>query len=348
MLKMMKHIINKVFPFLLLVAMASCKNQDWSFPDYKYSTTYFPYQSPVRTLELGDDAEVDNSQDNKLQFSIGVDIAGMYGNSRDRKIGYVLDPTLANNLYTDKGDTLVALPQSYYTLSPAGTTVVSKGKMRGFIDVQLTDAFLNDPRAYKLRYVIPLRITSTETDSILKGKTIVVNPDCRIASNWTIAPPKDYTLFGIKYINPYHGKYLHRGKDVLKDASGLVVDQVIYRTLYVESNEIWYLQTIGRYQVVLTGLVRRTAGSPGSFKMVLTFDTSGNCTISQFAGSTYPVSGTGKFVTNGDEWGGKKRNSIILNYLITDAINGQFHQATDTLVVRDRDMRIETFNPIIK
>jgi len=343
----MRHTIKIAFSILLLLAVFSCHNQPWSFPDYNYSTTYFPYQTPVRILELGDDPEVDNSKDNKLQFSIGVAIAGMYDNNQDRKVGYVLDPTLVNNLYNDNGDTLVALPQAYYTMSPIGTIVVPKGKMQGYIDVQLTDAFLNDSRAYKLRYVIPLKMTSTETDSILKGKPAISNPDRRILTNWTIAP-KDYTLFGIRYFNPYHGKYLHRGIDVLKNVSGSVVDQVIYHTLYVEKNEIWYLQTISRNQVVVTGLVRRTSGSPGSFKMVLTFDATGNCTISQFAGSTYPVSGTGKFVTNGDEWGGKKRNAIILNYQVTDATNGQFHNVTDTLVVRDRDMHLETFNPVIK
>ncbi len=344
----MKHIFMKLVPVFLLVGLiSSCKNDDWSFPDYKYSTTYFPYQYPVRTLELGDDPEVDNSKDNKLQFSIGLGIGGIYDNTKDRKVGYIIDPTLANNLYTDKGDTLVALPQAYYTLSPAGSTVIPAGKMQGYIDVQLTDAFLNDPRAFKVRYVIPLKITSAETDSILQGKTDKTNPDRRIASNWAIIP-KDFTLFGIKYINPYHGKFLHRGKDVLKDASGSVVDQVIYRTLYVEKNEIWYLQTISRNQVVVTGLVRRTSGSPGSFKMVLTFDASGNATISQFTGSAYPVSGTGKFVTNGDEWGGIKRNAIILNYQVTDATNSQFHSVTDTLVVRDRDVRLETFIPVIK
>ena len=343
----MKQIINKVFPVLLIMMLVSCENADWSFPDYKYSTTYFSYQSPVRTLELGDDFQVDNSSDNKLQFSIGISIAGMYENNKNRKVEYVVDPKLVNGLYTDKGDTLVALPQAYYTLSSSGSAIIPRGSLRGYIDVQLTDAFLNDPRAHKVRYVIPLVITSAETDSVLRGSTLKANPDRRIASDWTIVP-KDYTLFGIKYINAYHGKYLHHGKNIMKDASGSVVDQVVYRTKYIEDNEIWYLQTLSRNQVVLTGLVRRTAGSPGNFKMVLTFDATGNCTISQFEGSAYPVSGTGKFVKNGDEWGGKKRNAIILNYQITDAVNGQYHQATDTLVVRDRDVRLETFKPVIK
>ena len=343
----MKKIINKIFPLLLLLAIVSCENQDWGFPDYEYSTTYFPYQSPVRTLVLGDYDLTDNSKDNNLQFSIGVAIGGMYENNQDRKVDYVLDETLAGNLYTDKGDTIVALPQSYYTLSPGGTVTVPKGEMRGYIDVQLTDDFLNDPKAHKVHYVIPLRITSAGTDSILQGKTLMADADRRIAGNWTIVP-KDYTLFGIKYINPYHGKYLHRGKDILKSAEGSVISEIVYRTRYIEDNEIWYLQTMGRNQVMLTGLVRRTAGSPGSFKMILTFDGNGNFTISQVAGSVYPLSGTGKFVSNGDEWGGKKRNAIILNYQVTDAANGETHQATDTLVIRDRDVRLEVFKPVVK
>ncbi len=344
----MKHLLMKLVPVMMLLALiSSCKNDQWSFPDYKYSTTYFPYQSPVRTLVLGDDELTDTSLDNKLQFSIGAGIGGLYDNTMDRKVGYVLDETLAINLYTDKGDTLVALPKAYYSMSPVGTFIVPKGKMQGYIDVQLTDAFLNDARAYKTRYIIPLVITSTETDSILQGKTTMVNADRRIARNWSVIP-KDYTLFGIKYINPYHGKYLHRGKDVVKNGAGTLISEIVYRTMYIEDNEIWALQTTRRDQVMLTSMVRRTAGSPGNFKMLLTFGADGNCTITKEATSLYPVTGTGKFVTQGDVWGGKKRNAIIINYQITDAANGEFHQATDTLVIRDRDVRLETFVPVIK
>jgi len=333
--------------FLLFGVISSCKNQDWSFPDYTYSTTYFPYQTPVRTLIQGDDELTDTSLDNQLQFSIGVGIGGVYETTQDRKVGYVLDETLATKLYTDKGDTLVALPKAYYTMSPAGTLIVPKGKMQGYVDVQLTDAFLNDPRAFKTRYVIPLVLTSTETDSILQGKTTKTNADRRIVKDWTVIP-KDYTLFGIKYINPYHGKYLHRGKDVVKNAAGSQISEFIYRTKYIEDNEIWHLQTNRRDQVMLTSMVRRTAGSPGNFKMLLTFGSDGNCIITKDPTSTYPVAGTGKFVSKGDEWGGKKRNAIIINYQIADVANGEYHQAIDTLVIRDRDVRLETFVPVIK
>jgi hypothetical protein len=344
----MKHTIKIAFPVLLLLTLFSCKNQDWDFPDYRFSGTYFPYQTPVRTLVLGDYDMVDNTKDKNLQFSIGVAIGGLYDNGQDRKVGYILDETLTLKLYTSAGDTLVPLPQAYYTLSPTGTVVVPQGGMQGYIDVQLKDAFLNDPRAFRNRYVIPLKLTSTETDSILSGRTLKPNPDPRVATDWTVVP-KNYTLFGIKFINPYHGKFLYRGKDVLSNASGTKVDEVIYRNMYVEKNAVLALTTTGRTQVEITSAVRRTAGSPGNFKARLTFDAQGStCVIATAPGSAYPVAGTGKFIKEGDEWGGKKRNTIILDYKITDAAKGEFHQVNDTLVMRDRAVVLETFSPVIK
>ena len=344
----MKHIFMKLVPvFLLFGLISSCKNQDWSFPDYKYSTTYFPYQSPVRTLVLGNYDLADNTKDNNLQFSIGITMGGVYENTKDIKIGYVLDEALARNLYTDKGDTLVALPQAYYTLSPTGTVTIPKGEFQGYIDVQLTEAFLNDPRSCQVRYVVPLKLTSADNDSILQGKPAVPNPDPRVASDWVYSP-KNFTLFGIKYINPYHGKYLLRGKDVVKDGTGAMVDQVVYHSKYVEDNAIWHLKTISRTQVEVTGMVRKTSGSLGNFQMIMTFSDDGNCTLTQTKGTTFPITGTGKFVKNADEWGGKKRDAIYLSYQITDTSLRETHHVNDTLVIRDRDVRLETFNPVVK
>jgi hypothetical protein len=208
--------------------------------------------------------------------------------------------------------------------------------------------FLNDPQAFKNRYVIPLKLTTTETDSILKGATLNASADPRIASDWTIVP-KNYTLYGIKFINPYHGKFLYRGKDVLTNASGTKVDEVIYRNVFVEKNAVIPLTTTGRSQVEITSAVRRTTGSPGNFKARLTFDAQGaTCTVTTAPGSLFPVTGTGKFIREGDEWGGLKRNTIILDYKITDAAKGEFHQVNDTLVMRDRAVVLETFTPVIK
>ena len=309
----MKKTIIKILPVFFLLAMFACKNKEQIFPDYKFSSTYFPYQTPVRTLVLGTYDEVDNTKDNNLQFSIGIAIGGLYENEQDRKVGYVLDDNLVKNLYTAAGDTLVALPQAYYTLSPAGTAIVPSGKMQGYIDVQLTDAFLDDPRAFKNRYVIPIRLTSTETDSILSGSTLMANPDPRIANNWTIVP-KNYTLYGIKFMNAYQGNFLHKGIDKLTDAGSANVDQVIYHKLYEEQNEVWTLTTTGRSQVAVTGIIRMTYAPSGAFTMLLNFDKDGNCVINSAPTTTFAITGTGKYIKEGGEWGGKKRDAIVLAY----------------------------------
>lgn len=45
--------------------LTSCENNDISFPDYEGgSTVYFAYQSPVRTLVMGED-EYDTTLDNQ-------------------------------------------------------------------------------------------------------------------------------------------------------------------------------------------------------------------------------------------------------------------------------------------
>jgi len=102
-------------------------------------------------------------------------------------------------------------------------------------------------------------------------------------------------------------------------------------------------------QVELTAMVCRSAGSPGNFIARLIFDAQGStCAVTTVPGSAYPVIGMGKFSREDDEWGGKKRNTIILSYQITDSKNGEFHQVNDILVIRDRALVLETFTPVIK
>src|SRR5690606_1581553 len=135
------------------------------------------------------------------------------------------------------GTPIKILPPEYYTLSPADKITIPSGSFNGLVLVQLTDAFLDDPLAIGANYVIPLRLTDTDADSILRGMPAigVDNPDRNEPTDWEAgALPKDYVLFGIKYINPYHGNYFHRGKDVTLDGSGNPVSTVVYHQKYVE------------------------------------------------------------------------------------------------------------------
>jgi len=156
--------------------------------------------------------------------------------------------------------------------------------------------------------------------------------------------PKNFTMFAVKFVNPYHGHYLHRGQTVTTEvATNAVVDVQIQHQPYVEKDEVWTLTTTAKNQVIYTGILRSSRLS-GSLKMYLNFDNSGNCTITD-AGSAVPVTGNGRFVKDGDSWGGKKRNVIYISY---SASNGTYSiTANDTLVVRDRGVVMQTYNPVV-
>ena len=328
----------------LVIGLIACENQKNDFPDFVYTSGYFPYQYPVRTLVLGDYI-FPNENDNNHNFLISAAMGGVYENNEDRLFTIELAAALCDNVkFASSNDTIRLLPAAYYTLSSPNIIVIPAGKVNGSIEVHLTDAFFNDPAAIKLNYVIPLHIVDvTNLDTVLRGKTSRLNPDPRIAGNWDIVP-KDFTMFGIKFINPYHGKYLHRGIAVVKDASSAVLQTTAYRARYAEQNEIWSLVTTSKNQVTVTGSMRSTI-IPGTLKMNLTFADDGSCTITEATGSTFTITGTGHFAKDAESWGGAKRNAIFINYQLTSGANTYF--ATDTLAIRDRAVVMEVFTPTV-
>ncbi|MEN6456925.1 MAG: DUF5627 domain-containing protein [Prolixibacteraceae bacterium] len=338
---------------LLISGICSCENEPIEFPDFEYTTTCFPYQYPVRTLVLGDYV-FDNENDNKLKFIISARVGGTYENREDITVGYQIDPGLAANLATEanlfdgkvtaSSDALEILPEQYYELNPDSRFIISKGQFTGGIEVQLTDAFLDDPKAVLTRYVLPVRIVSSTTDSILSGRAIMTPADPRKSSHWAVLP-KDYTIFGIKYVNAYHGKYLRRGRSVITDNSSNVVETRIIRQKYVEDDEVWGLQTIGRNKVRVTATLYKTPSSPGKYTMDLAFAAGNTCTVSAADGSAFPVTGTGKFVKKGDKWGNVDQDAINLDYVVTE---GNYkHAITDTLVFRDKAVTFLEYKPVV-
>jgi hypothetical protein len=295
----------------LITGLTACENQEIEFPDFDYTGGYFPYQYPVRTLVLGDDI-YDNSNDNNHKFLITAAMGGVYDNEKERVFDITLAPELCSNVqFGSTKEAIHLMPQNYYTLSSSNKLTIPAGKVNGSVEVQLTDAFFNDPLAIKLGYVIPLRLVgSADVDTILQGQAAVANPDPRVAGNWKIAP-KNFTMFAVKYINPYHGTYLRRGSNVLKGPTGNTVENNVYRTPYIVDNETWKLVTSSMDKVSINSKLNSTK-LPGDLMIDLSFGSNGNCTvIRQGSGA---VIGTGKFVKDGDEWGGKKRNAIILSY----------------------------------
>lgn len=326
--------------------LVSCQNEDWEFPDFDYTTAYFPYQFPVRTLVLGD-YYFDNSNDNAHKFMISATMGGVYKNERDVTVDFVVDETLTDNLYNSNtgGLPIKPMPSSYYTLA-SDQIVIPKGQTFGMVEVQLTDAFFADTLAIGQHYVIPLRMVSATTDSVLQGKTGMSNPDPRIASHWVIAP-KNFTLFGVKYVNPYHGKYLLSGASLIKDNADQPIDTVEYSEDYVERNPVVMVSTQSLNSVTYSNAIRSDSGSPGTFKMLVTFDEDGNGVISnQEEAPAFPLSGTAKFANDAGEWGNEKRDVIYLDYQII--VGTDTHYVKDTLVFRDKAVKFEEFKPVVQ
>jgi hypothetical protein len=338
----MKQLIAISGILFLTLGLPSCYNKDWSFPDFDYTSTYFPYQYPIRTLVLGD-YMFDNTNDKALKFLISARMGGVYKNKENITVEFAVTPSLTDSLYSSSTK-LKALPASLYTLSSASTLTIPNGKFDGSVEVTLNDAFLDDPLAVNLNYVIPLKMMSSTTDSVLQGKTSNPAPDPRIAGNW-VTVPKNFTIFGIRFVNQYHGRYLLRGRDIRKNAGGVALDTITYRNKFVERCEVVTVPTASRNGVTYLNSVRLKTGSPGSFNMSIPFDASGNAVLTKVTGSSFDLTGNAKFVKDGDEWGGSKRNTIYLDYVINDGTN--FHNVKDTLVFRDKAVTFAEYSPVI-
>jgi len=336
--------MRKIYLILtLVIGLISCKNFDIVHPDFAYTSGFFPYQFPVRTLVLGDYI-YDNSNDNAHKFVISVAMGGVYENSVDRAFTFEVDNSLCNSIFFKSGGDLVrALPTNYYTLSSANKIVIPVGKMNGGVEVQLTDAFFNDPLAIRNTYVVPLRLkSSADVDTILSGNSPNPAADPRIASQWNITP-KNFTMFAVKFINEFHGAYFHYGTSKVKDALNTQIETITYSTPYVENNTVSQLVTTGRYQVSLSTIYRSVIMT-GGINMVLNF-TGNTCTITAATGSAYTITGTGEFKSQAYEWGNKKRDGITLKYTVTTATNK--YEADEVLVVRDRGVIMETYLPVL-
>ncbi len=337
---------------ILTLGMFGCKDQENVFPDYPLQAVYFPIQLPVRTLSMGED-RIDNTLDREHKFDIGVCIGGMYENRKDWTVDYVVDPSLTDSVYTDKGEKILPLPESYYSLSPVNTVIIPKGSFNGLIRVELTDQFFNDPVSLTGRYVIPLRITGTSADSVLSGAPAGPGEaDRRIPGDWKAGKaPKDWVLYGIKYINAYQGSYLHRCTDFIS-SGGNPVDTVFFRQTNIVNDKVVTLKTIDLL-TSYTSFVGIKSSKTGRYSMELSFENplgaSGHVTISPREGSKYSVTGEGEYIDkeNSQEvWSELKWQCMYLKYSYNDG--SRDHLVYDTLVFRDRGIKFELNTIVVK
>jgi hypothetical protein len=326
----------------LMIAMLSCTNQDIEFDDYAFQGVYFPFQSPLRTIILGDEALGDNTIDREHAFSIGASIGGMYSNTKDRVISIELAPELAANITDGDGNPLEILPSNYYSAT-FDKLVIPAGSFMGKVRVDLTDAFFQDPLTTGLHYVIPVRMTDVVGDTILSGLPIstLESHDPRISDDWNIVP-KNYTLFGIKYINPTHGVYLLRGK---RTNTADAADTYTYSKRFLDDNDMTKLSTKSlteNYMATVGG-----ASGDAKYNMLLSFDEGNNSVvISQKDETTVVANGSGSFYSkddaNSEEYNGQKHRTIYLDYTYIDGDNT--YQVKDSLVFVDTDVTFEDFD----
>ncbi|MBO9566465.1 MAG: DUF1735 domain-containing protein [Niastella sp.] len=313
-----------LLPIIAFLTLAAC-NKDVEFADYKYQTVYFAYQYPVRTLTFGEDI-FNTDLDNQGKCQIMVTTGGVYSNKRNLNIGIAVDNSLLGNglLFGAGKDEILPMPANYYTLA-ANSIVIPEGGLTGGVEVQLTQAFFNDPKAIKNTYVIPVRIADKSgADSVLVGK--------------------HFTLYAIKYVNPWHGNYLRRGKDVI---TGSVNQTIVRHQQYVEKDEVNKLNTRAMKQLEFPVVFKDKNGVNVNCPLLLTFDDAGKCTIAA-ANASFTATGNGQFVKRGEKnsWGSKDRDALYLNYQVT--LPDMQVASTDTLVMRDRAVTMETYVPVNK
>lgn len=352
----------------LSLTLASCYNADKDFPDYEGGTTaYFAYQYPVRTLVLGNDI-YDNTLDNEHKCRIWSTMGGAYG-GRDATVDVVIDETLCNDLYfTDEGGNAAApvtpMPRDYYQL--LANSIPYKGDSRGYVEVQFTDAFFNDPKAIENTYVIPLVMTKvTGIDHILTGTPREgLSPSRVNAEDWEVLP-KDYVLYLVKYMNPWQGKYIRRGVDqvtekgntttvVRKDFSLVNSDLEHYTENPVNQNdEICGITTKNMTQAIFP-VSFKTSGASISCNLILTFN--GNqCTIST-DDADVEATGSGEFIEKGTEkaeykdyqWGSLngqpvQRDILRLAYDVNFTKSNIQVSTADTLVIQTRESNQKVF-----
>ncbi|MCF0192929.1 MAG: DUF1735 domain-containing protein [Prevotella sp.] len=352
------------------LTFASCYNADKEFPDYEGGTTaYFAYQDPVRTIILGNDI-YDNTLDNEHKCQIWATMGGAY-NGRNAFVEIAVDNSLCNNLYfVDEGGNpaspVLPMPESYYKLG--SNTIPYNGDVRGYVEVQLTDAFFQDEKSIENTYVIPLLMKNVNgINQILTGTPRDgVTPIRTNASDWEVLP-KDYVLYCIKYMNPWQARYIRRGVDrvtennvtteyIRKDMSLVNSDPEHYKDNPVNANdEVCSITTKNMKQVIFPVTFKRGGGNASvNCNLILTFDNN-KCTIST-DDEGVKATGSGEYIVKGTEqaaykdyqWGSMngelvQRDILRLSYDV-DFNDGAIKVSTaDTLVVQTRESNKKVF-----
>ncbi|MEL7588211.1 MAG: DUF1735 domain-containing protein [Prolixibacteraceae bacterium] len=298
----------------LVVGFSSCY-EDY-VDDYDYDSIYFPYQIDVRTFVVGEGMAV----------KVGVSLGGTRENDRNREVRYLIDNSLVSpeTLSAMKGGAayiknavnavteLKQLPANYYTVSDDQKFIIKKGEHSGLITLRPDSIkFLSDIATLTATYVLPLRITDGDADSVITAK--------------------NYAVIGLKYENMLFGNYWHGGITIEKDAQGTVVStKKYYTTIPSPDSKAWSLTTVSPFSLVTNGVSELSSSSKPEFKITLNGE---EIIIDQLDGATYEVLPDGESTYNQAKL--LQDRKIFLNYKF-QAANGNWCYARDTLTFRNR------------
>ena len=335
----------------LAAFLTSCENGNKEFDDYEGGTTvYFAYQTPVRTIVLGDD-DYDLTLDHAHKCQIQATFGGSY-NGSDGMVVIAVDPTLVNNLTFADGSAVKAMPTSYYQLS--GNTLSFNGSFKGTTEVQLTDAFFNDPDAVKNTYVIPVVMTrQTGFGKILSGTAKEGGSGVRTDETAWDVQPKDYMLYCVKFQNKYSGWWLTNGNastDNIEKASTVQLTTLSLNTCKytVAYTRDYHAKTYDAAGNEVEKVEKRVL----SCDLLLTFDANEKCTISSLTPG-YTASGTGQWADDSEKkaWNNKDRDGLELNYTVdfgTDDYGNAIDKGSthEKMVWERSGVSFEEFTPV--
>jgi hypothetical protein len=232
---------------------------------------YFPFQNDVRSVVVGEG----------MKIQIGVSLGGVMENTKDRNVGFQLDNSLitpailaamknSSATYIKAGvasvTTLTPLPTNYYTLSDNSNILIKAGQHMGSIVLKADSAnFLADAATIQAKYAIPLYITISETDSILRTRR--------------------YAVIGLKYENMLFGNYYHGGTALVNRLSKADTTINYFTTIPMAEAKIWILTTVAPNKLVTNGYGNTVTTKT---EMTLTLDGT-NVTVSSATGSTNTI-----------------------------------------------------------
>lgn len=308
--------MKKVLCLIMIISLfiASCYKDDY-IKDYEYNAIYFPFQTDVRTLVVGEGM--------KIRF--GASLGGVSKNSKDRNVEFLIDENLITPdilLAMNSGSayikdavmgvtTLSPLPKEYYSLSSNNLITIKAGQHSGMITLSVDSVkFLSDIKTLNPNYVLPLYIQNADADTILSSKRTAI--------------------IGIKYENMLFGNYWHGGVTIEKDGAGNTISTTNYFTeIPSPENKVWKLTTIAPNVLVTNGYGNMITGKP---EIALTLD-GNNITIGSVSGATVIVSPNGSSTFNRSKL--LQDRKIFLNYQYKNS-SGNDCFVQDTLTFRNR------------